>query len=171
MLGAEQIRVQRKEQLLPSLDNAITRLRGKLGESLTSTSKYNTTIEQATTPSLAALQAYSAGLKAWADKGNEAAIPLHKRAIELDPNFAMAYAHLGANYSNMGLDDLATENLKKAFALRDRVSERERLYIDSRYYYAVSGESDKMMRVLEQWRQMYPRDSDPPERWAWVTDG
>ena len=161
LLGAEQIRVQSKEQVLPSLDKAITSLRGKLGESLSSTGKYNTTIEQATTPSLAALQAYSAGQKAWEEKGNEAAIPFYKRAIELDPNFARVYAGLGQMYANLGMEELATENLKTAFGLRDRASEPERLYIDSRYYQLVTGEVGKANRVLEQWRQLYPRETDP----------
>jgi eukaryotic-like serine/threonine-protein kinase len=160
-LASEQVRAESKEKILSALDQAASRLRGKLGESLGSVEKYATPVEQASTPSLAALQAYSAGLKAWDEKGNEAAIPFHKRAIELDPNFAMAYAHLGQAYANLGVEDLATQNMKRAFALRDRVSERERLYIDSRYYEIVTGEMDKAIRVFEQWRQLYPRDAGP----------
>ncbi len=160
-LASEQARAESKEKILSVLDRAAASLRGKLGESLGSVEKYATPVELATTPSLAALQAYSGGLKAWEEKGNEAAIPFHKRAIELDPTFAMAYAHLGQAYANLGTEDLATENMKKAFALRDRVSERERLYIDSRYYDIVTGEVDKVARVLEQWRQLYPRDAGP----------
>jgi serine/threonine protein kinase/Flp pilus assembly protein TadD len=160
-LASEKARAETKEQILAALDKAASSLRGKLGESLGSVEKYATPVQQATTPSLAALQAYNAGLKAWEDKGNEAAIPFQKRAIELDPNFAKAYASLGQMYANLGMDELATENLKKAFGLRDRVSERERLYIDSRYYQLVTGEEGKVIRVFEQWRQLYPRDADP----------
>ena len=160
-IASEQVRAEGKENILPALDNAASALRGRLGESLGSIEKYATPVTQASTPSLEALQAYNAGLKAWEDKGNEAAIPFQKRAIELDPNFARAYASLGQMYANLGMEELATENLKKAFGLRDRVSERERLYIDSRYYQLVTGEVGKVIRVLEQWRQLYPRDTDP----------
>jgi eukaryotic-like serine/threonine-protein kinase len=160
-LASEQARAESKEKILPSLDEAASGLRGKLGESLGSIKKYDTPVEQASTPSLAALQAYSAGVKAWVDRGDEAAIPFYKRAIELDPNFAMAYAHLGTAYNDIGMDEPAAENCKKAFELRDRVSERERLYIDSRYYMIATGEEDKAVAVLEQWRQLYPREARP----------
>jgi tetratricopeptide (TPR) repeat protein len=158
-LGAEQIRVQGKEQLLPALDKAITSLRGKLGESLSSTSKYSTPLEQATTPSLEALQAYNAGLKAWDAKGNLAAIPFFKRALELDPNFALVYAHLGQTYANMG-DDAAGEYIDKAFQLRGRVSERERFYINGAYY-LLRGNLEKVIEVNEQWRQFDSQDAGP----------
>ena len=127
-LASEQARAESKEKILPSLDTAASGLRGKLGESLGSIKKYDTPVEQASTPSLAALQAYSAGVKAWVDRGDEAAIPFYKRAIELDPNFAMAYAHLGTAYNDIGMDEPASVNCKKAFELRDRVSEREALH-------------------------------------------
>jgi tetratricopeptide (TPR) repeat protein len=127
-LAAEQVRAENKDQILAALDKAASSLRGRLGESLHSIEKYATPVEQASTPSLAALQAYGAGLQAWEHKGNEAAIPFYKRAIELDPNFAMAYAHLGQAYANMGQDSPAIENSKEAFKLRDRVSEREVLH-------------------------------------------
>jgi tetratricopeptide (TPR) repeat protein len=160
-MASEQVRAESKEKILPAVDNAASSLRRKLGESLTSIERYATPVEQATTPSLAALQAYSEGVKTWGIKGNQAAIPLYKRALELDSNFAMAYAHLGQAYENLGVDALATENLNTAFRLRDRVSEREKFYIDSRYYDIVTGEDEKAVRVLEQWRQVYPRESGP----------
>jgi eukaryotic-like serine/threonine-protein kinase len=166
-LASEQARAESKEKILPQLDKAASSLRGKLGESVGSIEKYDTPMEQASTPSLAALQAYSAGLKTWYNKGNEAAIPFYKRAIELDPNFAMAYAHLGQAYDNLNVQDAAIENSKKSFTLRDRVSERERFYIDSRYYDIVTGESEREVRVLEQWRQVYPREWYPPYALAW----
>ena len=160
-LASEEVRAESKEKILPALDKAVFGLRGKLGESLNSIEKYDTPVEQATTPSLAALQAYSEGLKVWGIKGNQAAIPFYKRAIELDPNFAMAYARLGQNYSNLGVGNLAVQNINKAFKRRDGLSERERFYIDSRYYWIVTGEDEKAVRVLEQWRQVYPREAMP----------
>jgi len=161
LLASEQVRAGSKEKILPVVDEAASSLRGRLGESLGSIGKYATPVEQATTPSLAALQAYSEGVKVWGTKGNQAAMPFYKRAIELDPNFAMAYAHLGQAYANLDVQDLAIENLNKAFNLRDRVSERERFYIDSHYYDIVTGELEKEVRVLEEWRQVYPREWMP----------
>jgi eukaryotic-like serine/threonine-protein kinase len=160
-LAAEQFRVESKEKILPALDKAAASLRGRLGESIGSIEKYAMPVEQASTPSLAALQAYNAGLKALDDKGNLAAIPFFKRAIELDPNFAMAYAYMGVASSDVGLPDPHYEDSTKAFALRDRTSERERFYIDSSYYDIVTGEFEKEIRVLEQWRQIYPREAKP----------
>jgi serine/threonine protein kinase/tetratricopeptide (TPR) repeat protein len=160
-LAAEQVRADSKEQLLPTLDKAASSLRAKLGESVGSIDKYATPVEQASTPSLAALRAYSAGVKAWQDKGNEAAIPFYQRAIQLDPNFAMAYARLAQVYENIGTENLAIENSNKAFKLHDQVSERERFYIDSGHYNIVTGEAEKTVLVLEQWRQVYPREAAP----------
>ena len=160
-LASEEARAESREQILAALDKAASSLRGKLGESLRSVEKYATPVQQATTFSLAALQAYSAGLKAWERNGSEAAIPFFKRAIELDPNFAMAYAHLGQLLANIGVDNDAYEASTKAFHLRDGVSERERFYIDSRYYQIVTGEWEKAVRVLEEWRQVYPREAEP----------
>jgi DNA-binding winged helix-turn-helix (wHTH) protein/predicted Zn-dependent protease len=166
-LASEEASADSKEKILPAVDKAASSLRAKLGESLDSIEKYDTPVEQASTPSLAALQAYSAGINTWksggdgGDHSNEAAIPFYQRAIELDPNFVMAYAHLGQSYSNLGVENLAIENMNKAFKLRDRVSERERLYIDSRYYLVVTGEIEKAIRVLERWRRMYPREWSP----------
>ena len=159
-LGAEQVVVQTREQLLPALDKATISIRGKLGESLGSTSRYNTPIEQATTPSLAALQAYSAGVNAGASSDYDHVVAYYLRAIELDSNFAMAYARLGATYSDMGVDKEADKNINKAFELRGRVSERERFYIESRYY-ALKGDVEKAIRVSEQWRQIYPHEVAP----------
>jgi DNA-binding winged helix-turn-helix (wHTH) protein len=161
LLGAEQFRAESKEKILPALDKAVASLRGRLGESLRSIGKYATPVEQASTPSLAALQAYSAGLKALEDGGNLAAIPFFKRATELDPNFAMAYAHLGQASSDAGIAGPPYDDTTKAFGLRDRTSDRERFYIDSSYYDVVTGEFEKEVRVLEQWRQVYPREAKP----------
>jgi len=160
-LGGEQIEAASREEVLNALGAASTRLRKKLGESLASVQKYDTHIEQATTPSLDALQAYSAGIKAHSQTGDIEAIPFFKRAIELDPNFAMAYARLGNSYWNQSQPALATENVQKAYELRDRVSERERFYIDAHYYDLVLGDESKAMQVYELWQQTYPSDVVP----------
>ena len=158
-LGGEQVEASSREDVLKALDTAALQLRKKLGESLASVQKYATPVEQATTSSLEALQAYSSGIIAHSEKGENVAIPLFKRAIELDPNFAMAYARLGNSYWNQGQAGLASEYTKHAYELRDRVSERERYYIDSHYFDMVTGEEPKAMQVYELWQQTYPNDA------------
>jgi tetratricopeptide (TPR) repeat protein len=160
-LGSEQVEADSREHVLRSLGEAARRLREKLGESLASIQKYDTPIEQASTPSLEALQAYSLGLRTLYTKGEEPAVPFLKRAIQLDPTFAMAYARLGTLYFNLSQAGLAAENTRKAYDLRDRVSEREKFYIESHYYSYVTGEMDKAVEVFDVWRQTYPRDVIP----------
>jgi serine/threonine protein kinase len=161
-LGAEQVQIKTQEQVLGALDGAAASLRAKLGESLSSIRKYSMPIAAVTTSSLEALKAYSAGLRAWNESGNLDSIPYMQRAIELDPNFAMAYAKLGNIYVNMGSgsDKPAAENIRKAFLLRDKTSERERFYIDQTYY-RNQGDLEATTRVLEQWRHVYPEDAVP----------
>jgi serine/threonine protein kinase len=159
-LGNEQVEADNREGVLSSLATAVTNIRKRLGESLPSIQKYNTPVEDATTSSLEALQAYSLAIRA-RYKGDEASIPFYKHAIELDPNFAMAYARLGLAYSNQGEAGLAAENAAKAYALRDRVSEREKFYIDAHYQDIVSGDLIKAVQVYELWQQTYPRDVVP----------
>ena len=162
VLAAEQATANGKEDALKALGTAATRLRSKLGESLASLQKFDTPIEQATTPSLEALQAYSAGRKTEVGMGDtSSAVPFYKRAIELDPNFAMAYAALGNAYSNLNEAGLAADNLRQAYALRDRVSECERFYIESHYFHFVTGDLTKAQRVYELWAQTYPRADGP----------
>jgi serine/threonine protein kinase/tetratricopeptide (TPR) repeat protein len=160
-IAKEQVQIPKKEDVIKALGKAASTLRGKLGESLATIQKYDTPVEQATTPSLEALQAYSLGLRTLRTQGEEAAIPLLKRASELDPNFAMAYARLGTEYSNLGQIALGSQNAKKAYELRDRVSERERFYIDSHYYDYANGESENAAQVYDLWKQTYPRDVVP----------
>ena len=160
-LGSAQAEADNREHVLGSVDKAATYIRERLGESLASIRKFDTPVEQATTPSLEALQAYSLALSTWANKGEQAAIPFLKHAIELDPNFAMAYARLGTAYFNLSQAGLAGENTRKAYELRQRVSEREGSYIESHYYTYVTGELDKAVQVFELSSHTYPRDAVP----------
>ncbi|HEX6285459.1 MAG TPA: protein kinase, partial [Pyrinomonadaceae bacterium] len=157
----EQIEAESKEKVLSALSTAAWNLRKKLGESLASMQKYDVSIEQATTSSLDALKAYAMANEARA-KGNEReSLPLYKRAVELDPNFAMAYARIGVHYANQQQPDVAREFVQKAYELRDRVSERERLYITEKYYAYITGESDKTIETLQTWAKLYPNDFIP----------
>jgi len=159
-LGRQQAQADRKEDVLNALHSAATKLRGQLGESLSMVQKYDMSLSMATTSSLDALKALSLG-DTKHNMGDElAAIPNYQRAIEIDPNFAMAYARLGTAYSNLEQTQLSEQNRQKAFELRDRASEREKLYIMS-HYYADSGQLDKGITAYELYRQTYPRDSIP----------
>jgi eukaryotic-like serine/threonine-protein kinase len=159
-LGREQSQADKKEDVLNALHSAASKLRGQLGESLSMVQKYDTPLSMATTSSLDALKALSLG-DAKHNMGEElSAIPDYQRAIEIDPNFAMAYARLGTIYNNLQQTQLSEQNRLKAFELRDRASEREKLYITS-HYYADSGQLDKGITAYELYRQTYPRDSTP----------
>ena len=160
-LDTEQSQAARVEDIIKALDTSASRMRRRLGESLASVQKYATPVEQATTPSLEALQAYSLGLRTFRSKGGRAAVPFFQHAVELDPNFAMAYAHLGTTYYSLEEFNLAKDSTNKAYGLRTRVSERERLYIDSHYYQFVTGELEKAGQAYDLWRQTYPRDLVP----------
>jgi serine/threonine protein kinase/tetratricopeptide (TPR) repeat protein len=159
-LGRQQAQAGRKEDVLNALHGAASKLRGQLGESLSMVQKYDMSLSQATTSSLDALKALSMG-DAKHNLGDElAAVPNYQHAIEIDPNFAMAYARLGTVYNNLGQTQLSEQNRQKAFELRDRASEREKLYIMS-HYYSDSGQLDKGITAYELYRQTYPRDSIP----------
>src|SRR6202140_5005562 len=159
-LGRQQAQANRKEDVLNALHGAATKLRGQLGESLSTVQKYDMSLSQATTSSLDALKALSLG-DAKHNVGDElGAVPNHQHAIEIDPNFAMAYARLGTIYNNLGQTQLSEQNRQKAFELRDRASEREKLYIMS-HYYADSGQLDKGITAYELYIQTYPRDAVP----------
>jgi tetratricopeptide (TPR) repeat protein len=160
-LARAQVESESKEQVLKSLDKAASSLRSKLGESMGSIQKFATPLEQATTSSLEALQAFTLGQAEHQKLSDEKAIPYLKRATELDPNFAMAHATLGTVYGNLSKSNDQVASLTKAFELRDRSSERERLYIDAHYYDSVTGETEKSIAVYEQWKQIYPRDTVP----------
>jgi eukaryotic-like serine/threonine-protein kinase len=160
-LGSQQVEADSREHVLKALGESATKLREKLGESLASVQKYDAPVEQASTSSLDALQAYSLGIKAKYTKGDQASIPLYKRAIELDPNFAMAYARLGVAYNNTSQLGLSAESTQRAYTLRDRVTEREKFFIDAFHYQFGTLELEKAVPVLESWRQTYPRDVQP----------
>ena len=150
-----------KESVLKAMDAAAVSLRSKLGESLSSVQKYSTPLAEATTPSLEALQAYSLGRKTNSAKGDTAALPFYKRAAELDPTFALAYASMAVAYSNLNEVGRAAETAQKAYDLREKVSERERLSIEANYYLTATGELNKAAQVYELWQQTYPRDAVP----------
>ena len=160
-LDREQVEADSKEQVLKSLDKAASNLREKLGESIGSVQKFTTPLEAATTSSLEALKEFSLGEDAHSKFDDEAAIPHLKRAVELDPTFAMAWAVLGVTHSNTGKTKEAFEYLQKAFEVKDRASEREQFYISSHYYGTFRRDLEKQIETLEQWHQAYPRDTVP----------
>ena len=144
--------------MLPAVGKAASSLRGKLGESLASIQKFDKPVTEATTSSLEALKAYAAADEMRNGGGEAESIPLFQRAIVLDPNFALAYARLAAIYGNIGEEDRASESARKAFDLRERVSERERFYIESHYYFA-NGDLEKEKETLELDIKAYPNDT------------
>jgi serine/threonine protein kinase/Flp pilus assembly protein TadD len=166
-LAEMQERAMGKEQVLGAVDKAAANLREELGESLASiqkSEKMQTGREgdfDVTTSSLEALKAYAQATIQYREKGDAAAIPLLKRAIELDPNFARAYVTLAVRYGNSSQSALASANMRKAYELKDRVSEREKLFIMAIYHLTVTGDLQKSDEVYEVWAQTYPRDAHP----------
>ncbi len=161
VLAQEQAEVGGKEEVLKAMSRIAIQIRTRLGESLASIQEHSTPLEQATTPSLEALKAYSAGRTALFGHGGPAAIPHFQRAIAIDPQFAMAYGDLSIVYWNMGQTDLSAEYTRKAYELRDRVSDRERRWILFLYDRQVTGNLPRELQNLESWVQMYPRDWSP----------
>ena len=147
-----------KEKVLAVLGAAAKELRGPLGENVSTIEKFSAPIEQATTSSLEAMKAYAMGDEKRAKEGDLEALPFYKHAVEIDPNFAMAYARMGAVYGNLGDFRLSEENTRKAFDLRERTSERDRLYINAHYYSDVTGEPEKSIENYKLWIETYPRD-------------
>jgi tetratricopeptide (TPR) repeat protein/tRNA A-37 threonylcarbamoyl transferase component Bud32 len=161
VLAEAQERAAGKEAVLKALDNAAVSLRSELGESLSLAQKYATPVEEATTPSLEALKAYSLGLKTLYAKGDTPALPFFKRAVDLDPNFAMAYSWMSVVYLDLREVGREAENARKAYDLREKVSERERFKIEGRYYLLAMGELEKAAQTYELLQQTYPRDDMP----------
>jgi tetratricopeptide (TPR) repeat protein len=159
VMAREQAEAANMEQVLSSLGSAISRLRQKLGESLASVQKFDVPLPRATTHNFDALHAYSLALYQGRAVPRLEAIPHLKRAIELDPSFAMAHALLSAVYANTGQSALAPEFAKKAFDLRDRVSDRERFFISWRYYRDAIQAWDKALELARSWTATYPREA------------
>jgi eukaryotic-like serine/threonine-protein kinase len=153
-LAQDQVTAASKEKVLDALGNAASKLRGELGESLATVKKFDLPLAEATTPSLEALKAYSLG---WAAGDLAAALTFHKRAIELDPNFAMGYRAVGNAYFGLGQTERANENYTKAFELRERTSEWEKLAITADYHRIVTGDLDKAAQTYREWIGSYPR--------------
>jgi serine/threonine protein kinase len=168
LLSEEQVTANGKEQVLEALGKAATKLRGKLGESLASVQKYDAMPQTVTTPSLEALQAYGLGFRT-VEVANDyvAATPFFERAIAMDPNFAMAYLRLGEGYQPQGELGRAAENARKAYQLRDRTSEQEKLAISSFYEYMVTGNLEAARTSYELWARTFPRD-DEPQNMLWL---
>jgi serine/threonine protein kinase/tetratricopeptide (TPR) repeat protein len=159
LLASTEAEASDKSRVLDALGEGTSEIRNRLGESLRTVQKFDTPLAKATTSSLEALQAYTLAVKNRDD--NASTIPFFKQAIKLDPSFALAYAGLGVSYSNLGEYSLASDNTKKAFALREHVSAREKLIIDSNYYVSVTGNLEKARQSYELWSQTYPRDLGP----------
>jgi predicted Zn-dependent protease/predicted Ser/Thr protein kinase len=168
ILTEEQVRASGKEQVLAATDRAAVGLRRSLGESLSTVQRFNTPLEQATTPSLEALQAYSLATEKDLEGETAANLPFFKRAIQLDPNFAMAYVGLAYKYSELGEPSLAAETFKKAYDLRGRVSDREKLVIESAYHWIATGDLEKARQTNEVLEQTYPRDQWPPSDLSFI---
>jgi len=167
-LAQEQVQAMRKEDVLKALGEAITKLRPKLGESLRTVQKFDVPLVEASTSSLEALKAFSLGIKANNSQESSAAVPYLQRAIELDPNFALAHDTLGVTYATAYLEPgLAAEHLQKAFELRERVSESERFSITGDYYGLATGEVEKSMQTFQAWALAYPRSPLPHVSAGW----
>jgi eukaryotic-like serine/threonine-protein kinase len=159
VLAEEQAQAERKERVLQALSGIAIQMRTRLGESLASVQEHSTALEEATTSSLEALKAYSAAQIALFAHGSAAAIPHFQHAIAIDPQFAMAHAYLGFRWSSMGQTDQGADEVRIAYALRDRVSDRERRFILMLYDRQVTGNLQKELQTLESWAQTYPRDA------------
>jgi eukaryotic-like serine/threonine-protein kinase len=158
-LFEEQVQVGKKEDVLEAVSQIASRFRRRAGESLATVQQHDKPLEEATTSALDALKAYSAAIQVGFSKGWVAGIPLFQRAIEIDPKFAIAHAHLGLWYNSIGETELATSETKKAYELRDRASDRERSFIVAMYQRDVTGNLPRELETLESWAQTYPRDT------------
>jgi serine/threonine protein kinase/tetratricopeptide (TPR) repeat protein len=161
ILAEEQVQAARKEDVLKALGQVATKFRTRVGESLTTVEKYDTPLAEATTPSLEALRAYTAGFRAASPRGSAAAVPFFKHAIEIDPKFAMAHAMLGRMYGDIGEDVLSAESTTRAYELRDRASDKEKFFISASYDIQVTGNLEKAHQTCELWAQAYPRAMEP----------
>ena len=159
-LASTQHEADSRETVLQALGGAASEIRERLGESLQSIEKFDAPLEQATTSSLEALKAFTLGNQRRAEGREAEAVPQYQRAIELDPNFATAHARLAVVYQNLGDYRQGAEHSRRAYELRDRVSERERFYILARYQTAI-GDQTSLIQTYQMWKQTYPRDTTP----------
>jgi serine/threonine protein kinase/tetratricopeptide (TPR) repeat protein len=162
ILDQEQAQAARREDVLITLSRIARQFRTRVGESLATVEKHSAPLWEATTSSLEALKTYSTAMKVMLSSGNGASIPYFRRTVEIDPKFAMAYAHLGLNYTAIGEWALARENSTKAWQLRDHASDREKFFIDFNYDREVTGNLEKAFQTLELWAQTYPRRGADP---------
>ena len=160
-LASAEAQASDKNHVLDALGKTASDIRKKLGESLNTVQKFDTPLEQATTPSLEALKSFSSGFQIQTTAGDAAAIPFYKQAIELDPHFALAYVWMGIAYNDMGELSMDVESTRKAYELRDRTSEPEKYFITARYHKVVTGNLEKAEEALQLWIQAYPRMAQP----------
>jgi Flp pilus assembly protein TadD len=160
-IDKRQVQASSKDDVLKAVGRAAEELRRGLGESLASIEKYDAPIQGATTSSLDALKAYSQGLATRRRQGDAASLPFFQKAVQLDGDFALAHARLGTVYNNLGEAAASREHTTKAYAMKDRVSEPERLYITARYYETVAGDVQKAIETYELWIGTYPKDFVP----------
>ncbi len=160
-LDVEQAQVAQKEQMLDALSRMATRFRKRVGEATATLQALDTPLAEATTPSLEALQAFSLGMRTFNLQGSSAAVPLFQHAVEIDPTFAWAHAWLGRMYADVGQEELAAESTRRAYALRNRTSERERFAVDVSYDLLVTGNLEKARSACDAWLRLYPRDVYP----------
>jgi tetratricopeptide (TPR) repeat protein len=160
-LASTEAQASDKSHVLDALGKTASEMRNKLGESLSTVRKFDTSLEQATTPSLDALKAFSSGRRVLTTTGSGAAIPFFKHAIELDPNFALAYAMLGRMYGDIGESSMAADYSRRAYELRDRTSEAEKYFITASFHITVTGNLEKAQQTCELWTEAYPRTDMP----------
>jgi serine/threonine protein kinase/tetratricopeptide (TPR) repeat protein len=158
ILDDEQVQVARKEEVLNALSLIARKFRTRVGESLATVEKYSTPLEAATTPSLNALKAYSAGWKTVYSSGAAAALPLFRHAVDIDPGFGMAHAALARMYADIDESHLAAESARRAWQLRDHMSDPEKFFVTSLYHMFVTGNLEEARQTCEAWAQTYPRD-------------
>jgi tetratricopeptide (TPR) repeat protein len=161
LLDNEQVQVTRKEEVLNALNQIAGKFRTLAGESLATRTRHDTPLAEATTASLEALRAYSAGWKVNLSNGAAAALPFFRRATEIDPEFAMAYASLGRMYADIDESDLSAENVRRAWELRNRTSDPEKFYIGAVYDTLVTGNLERAHETCEAWARSYQRDPRP----------
>jgi eukaryotic-like serine/threonine-protein kinase len=165
LVTSQRVQAASRETVLAALDQATNQMRKSLGESDASLQRFNMPLAQATTSSLAALRAFTLGEEKRANGQEFEAIPDYKLAVDLDPQFALAYARLGTIYSNAAELTQSKDYYQKAFDLREHTTDHERLYIAA-HYYSISGQAQRTIEAYNLWRSLYPRDSSPYENLA-----